>query len=89
MSDLAKKLQTVEAPLDRVRRGPSNVCFPLYGTGDLEDWAEVERLRIGRTWKHVQKIVDEQAGVTEPIPNFKFKYHWRRICFCWPDELRL
>jgi hypothetical protein len=71
-----------------VRRGPANACFPLYGAGDLEDWEAVEALCADRTWREVQQHVDGLAEVTKPLPLEKFRYHWRRRCFCWPEDLR-
>ena len=89
MSKLASKIaQTAPPEATPVKRGPANACFPLYGAGDLEDWNEVERLRIGRTWRQVQEHIDPIAGVEKPLPLEKFRYHWRRMCFCWPADLR-
>lgn len=89
MSKLASKIAANPAPpLSPVKRGPANACFPLYGAGDHEDWQAVDALREGRTWREVQEHVDQLAGVTTPLPLEKFKYHWRRRCFCWPVDLR-
>lgn len=95
MSKLASKIAAAPPPeVTANRRGPANSCFPLYGHGDLEDWEQVEALRISpaggqlREWRHVQAHVDHVAGVTKPITLEKFKYHWRRRCFCWPVDLR-
>ena len=78
-------------PVERVRKGPSGVCHGVYPPAtDLDDWAEVERLRKAPSnWREAQVVVDGMLGITEPIPNDKFRYHWRRKCFCWPDDLRL
>ena len=70
------------------RKGPLGECH-VYGEGNLEDWEAVEaKRRQGWQWSDVQAAVDEIAGVTHPIPLTKFKYHWRRRCYCWPRELR-
>lgn len=89
MSKLATKLADAPAP-PQVRRGPANQCLPLYGEGDIEDWEAVEALKSqGHDWRSVQAIVDQAAGVTKPLHLDKFRYHWRRKCFCWPTEIRL
>ena len=76
-------------PAERVRKGPSGACHGKY-PADLEDWHEVERLRKAPSnWREAQRVVDNALGIDEPIDNDKFRYHWRRRCFCWPDELRL
>jgi hypothetical protein len=88
VSQLAQKIASLAPPASTVRRGPPNTCFPLYGVGDLDDWEAVETLRVGRTWREVQAHVDELAGVANPLTLEKFRYHWRRRCFCWPEDLR-
>ena len=90
MSALAQALSGVTPEAQRVRRGPIGECAKVYPEGDLEDWLEVERLRSlpNSSWREAQRIVDEQLGVERPIDNDKFRYHWRRRCFCWPDDLR-
>ena len=92
MSRLARSLAETDVKLaERVRKGPLGECGKVYPPGDLEDWAEVERIRhLPRSsWREAQRVVDENLGVTAPIDNDKFRYHWRRKCFCWPPELRL
>lgn len=90
MSKLATKLSTLGPPARLARRGPANVCHPVYGDGDLDDWAEVERLRAeGHTWREVQAEVDSLLNIKRPIHNDKFRRHWRRKCFCWTEEQRL
>lgn len=89
MSQLAQKLATAPAP-DTIRRGPANQCYPLYGAGDLEDWDAIETLRKqGHDWRSVQALVDTQLGVDKPLVLDKFRYHWRRKCFCWVEGDRL
>lgn len=88
MSSLATKLESAPPPPGLPPHGPRNLCFPLYGAGDLEDFAAVEALRETRTWAQVQAAVDAAAGVEKPLPPDKFRYHWRRKCYCWPAELR-
>lgn len=92
MSKLASKIAATPLPsADRARRGPANACFPLYGHGDLEDWEALEALRVGPPqleWRDVQAHIDRLADVQQPINLEKFKYHWRRRCFCWPVDLR-
>jgi hypothetical protein len=89
MSKLATKLAPLGPPERQVRRGPANVCHPVYGDGDLDDWREIERLRAdGHTWREVQAIVDGLLKIERPIHNDKFRRHWRRACFCWPEEHR-
>jgi hypothetical protein len=90
MSNLAKSLESVEPVIvERVKKGPTALCSGVYPAEDLEDWAEVQRLRTSTTWLSAQRIVDQHLGITKNIPNDKFRYHWRRRCQCWPDELRL
>ncbi|MCD4535655.1 hypothetical protein LRP67_16300 [Nocardioides sp. cx-169] len=88
MSALAQKIATTPLPSERVRRGPANACFPLYGAGDLEDLGEIERLRESLTWREVQSHIDGLLDIAKPLPLEKFRYHWRRRCFCWPEDLR-
>ena len=88
MSALAKKIQKTPAPASSTRRGPANACYPLYGPGDLEDWEAIESLRENHTWREVQEHVDKLAGIETSLPLEKFRYHWRRRCFCWPEDLR-
>lgn len=89
MSKLAKQIATSPIPTaEPFRRGPENACFPLYGAGDLDDWQAVESLRPGREWRQVQAHVDDLAGIEKSLPLEKFKYHWRRKCYCWPEDLR-
>lgn len=94
MSKLAKKI-AASAPPKAIpaQRGPANACYPIYGAGDLEDWEALEVLRKQGPrvleWREVQIHVDQLAGITKPLPLAKFKYHWRRMCYCWPEELRL
>lgn len=89
MSKLASKIQTTPAPDAKpVKRGPDNCCFPLYGAGDLEDAQAVDALRVGRTWRQVQEHVDKLVGIERHLPLDKFRYHWRRMCYCWPEDLR-
>jgi len=91
MSAVAKRLSKTRPDLASVtRRGPSGACQGKYPGCDLEDWAEVERLRASPSnWREAQRLVDEAFGVTDPIPNDKFRYHWRRKCWCWPVGQRL
>ena len=89
MSGIASKLTATPQRSERIRRGPSNVCGPIYAP-DLDDAAAIEefRTRPGESWATAQAQYDQLAGVTKAITNDKFRYHWRRRCFCWPDELR-
>ena len=93
MSKLAKKIGSTGVVITiPARPGPVSKCFPLYGEGDLDDWAAMESYRQGppgKTWAEVHAFIDDLAGVTKPLPLHKFKYHWRRRCYCWPEELRL
>ena len=89
MSKLATKIAKTPAPPQGLNpRGPRNTCFPLYGAGDLEDFEQVEQLRQKYTWREVQAHVDGILGVSS-LPLEKFRYHWRRRCLCWPEDLRL
>ncbi len=89
MSDLAKSLAAITpAASERLRMGPTGACQGVY-PADLEDWGEVERIRKSETWRGTQRIVDAQLGIAGRVPNDKFRYHWRRKCWCWPDDLRL
>lgn len=89
MSKLASKIATSPPTAATVRRGPANRCYPLYGSGDMEDFEAVEALRQNLTWRQVQEHIDDILGVTKPLPLEKFRYHFRRRCFCWPEDLRL
>jgi hypothetical protein len=89
MSALATKLANV-APeaVTGTRKGPEGACHGKY-PADLDDWTEVHRLRAHpSTWRDAQRIVDDALGITDPIANDKFRYHWNRKCWCWPAELR-
>jgi hypothetical protein len=88
MSALASKLPApADVALTRVRKGPSGEC-DIYGDGDLEDWAAVERLRLApNTWEIAQTHVDQALGI-QPIDSNKFRYHWRRKCWHWTPEQR-
>ena len=89
MSALAKKIAELPLSITTPRRGPANTCFPIYGHGDLEDWEQIETLRAnGYEWRSVQSHVDNILGVERPLALAKFRYHWRRRCFCWPEDLR-
>ena len=85
MSALAKRLPQ---PSDaRVRRGPNGAC-DIYGDGDLEDWAAVERLRLSPgTWALAQHHVDQTLGI-QSMDEHKFRYHWGRKCWHWSPEQR-
>lgn len=92
MSKLAAALSNADiAPAERIRKGPLGECGKVYPAGDMDDWHEVERIRhLPRSsWREAQRVVDVNLGITDPIDNDKFRYHWRRRCFCWPPELRL
>lgn len=86
MSKLATALPTADTITTRARRGPSGAC-DVYGDGDLEDWASVERLRIGTTWADAQAEVDRVLDI-KAIDADKFRYHWRRRCWHWTQEQR-
>lgn len=92
MSSLARKLAATppSTPVQRVRPGPQPVCR-VYGTGDLEDWEAIQEFRNRPTesWRTTQRHWDGLLGITQPILNDKFRYHWKRRCSCWPDDLRL
>lgn len=89
MSKLAEQLAAAPATGVRLRRGPTNVCGPIYAP-DIEDAEAIDefRNRPGESWATAQNRFDKLLGVEKPIPNDKFRYHWRRRCFCWPDDLR-
>jgi hypothetical protein len=89
MSKIAKKLATAPPTKARIRRGPSNICGPIYEP-DLEDAQAIDefRHRPGESWATAQVMFDDLAGVTTHILNDKFRYHWKRRCWCWPDDLR-
>lgn len=89
MSKLAKQLASLPPSQERIRRGPSNVCGPVY-EADADDAAAIDefRHRPGESWRSAQKKFDELLGVERPIPNDKFRYHWNQRCFCWPDDMR-
>jgi hypothetical protein len=90
MSKLADKLAASPPSEERVRRGPSNRCSQIYDA-DLEDANAIDefRKRPTESWSTAQTRFDKLLGVTQKIPNDKFRYHWRRRCWCWPDDLRL
>lgn len=89
MSDLASKIAATAAVANPARRGPIGACT-IYPPGDLDDWNALEALRAdGLSWREVQAHIDSLHGVEKPIHLQKFRYHWRRRCLCWPDDLRL
>lgn len=90
MSAAAKKLAEAPSVPVRIKRGPNNQCLGVYDP-DLEDALAIDefRHRPGQSWATAQTRFDELLHVTRKIPNDKFRYHWRRKCFCWPEELRL
>ncbi len=90
MSKIAQELVSSDSSGNRVRRGPANVCSDIYEP-DLEDAQAIQefRHRPQESWSTAQAMFDQLAGVTRKIPNDKFRYHWRRRCWCWPDDLRL
>lgn len=88
MSKLATKIASTPVEATGVRRGPANSCFPVYGQGDIEDAEAVDALRNTLTWREVQAHVDSLLSVERPIAFEKFRYHWRRRCYCWPEGLR-
>lgn len=90
MSTLASKLAAAPPSGERIRRGPANVCHGVYEP-DLEDAQAIQefRSRPNESWATAQAMFDDLAGVKRKIPNDKFRYHWRRRCFCWPDDQRL
>ena len=88
MSQLAQSLADITAAnAARTRKGPPGACQGRY-PADLDDWAEVERIRLATSWVEAQRVVDAQLGLSTPLHNDKFRYHWRRKCWCWTDELR-
>lgn len=87
MSRLAGKLPTASDISTRVRRGPSGAC-DVYGEGDLDDWREVERLRLETSWVDAHRAVDDTLGITAHIDTDKFRYHWRRRCWHWTEAQR-
>lgn len=82
-------IDSVDVDLKPTRRGPKPTC-DIYGEGTLDDWRRVENTRTmrGSSWTIAQRKVDALLGITEPIPNNFFQYHWKRKCSCWPAELR-
>lgn len=90
MSAAAQKLAAAAPTGARIKRGPDNQCAPVY-EADLEDAEAIQefRKRPGESWATAQTRWDEILGVSNRIPNDKFRYHWRRRCFCWPDDQRL
>lgn len=89
MSKLADQLAATPERAERIRRGPTGVCDGVYAP-DLEDADAIEefRKRPGESWATAQRQYDTLAGTEKTIPNDKFRYHFRRRCFCWPDDLR-
>lgn len=85
MSKLAESLAGIDLDV-RVRRGPTGAC-DVYGSGDLDDWREVERIRRATSWAIAQATVDETLGI-ESIDEDKFRYHWRGKCWHWTTEQR-
>lgn len=85
---LADKLAAVPAEGERPRRGPEGECARVYGPGTLDDWEAVEARRLSTSWPEAQKALDKVLGIAEPIHGDKFRYHWRRKCYCWPRDLR-
>lgn len=85
---LSDKLAKTPVNYERSRRGPEPECTGVYPPGTLKDWEAVEARRLRTSWTEAQIAVDKTLGVTDPILNDKFRYHWRRKCSCWPRELR-
>ena len=90
MSKVAGKLATAPPSGSRVKRGPSSSCYGLY-EADLEDARAIEefRQRPGESWATAHVMCDQLAGIVRKIPTDKFRYHWRRRCWCWPDDQRV
>lgn len=89
MSKYASMLAAATPSGERVRRGPANQCFGIYEP-DLEDAEAINefRQRADQSWATAQVHFDGLAAVTRKIANDKFRYHWNRKCWCWPDDLR-
>lgn len=89
MSKHAAALRAAPPTGERIKRGPNNLCGSVYKP-DLEDAEAIDefRNRPKESWATAQTRFDEILGVKVRIPNDKFRYHWRRRCFCWPDDLR-
>ncbi len=94
MSKFAEKLAAAAPSTKRItQHGPTAKCRPLYGDGDLEDWEAITefRHRNNESWRTAQDKWDSILGidVDKQLTNDKFRYHWSRRCYCWPDSLRL
>lgn len=86
---LAEQLAAAGVDGYRGKQGPAPACAALYAQSTSEDdWTAVDNLRLQTSWKFAQVKVDEMLGVEQPIPLEKFRYHWRRRCSCWPEDLR-
>lgn len=76
------------------QHGPLANCGRVYGShpdldhSTLTDWEAVETERNKTSWTKAQAAVDKLLGITDPIENRFFRYHWRRKCNCWPSDLR-
>lgn len=90
MSSVAKKLAEAPSVPVRIKRGPNNQCRGVYEP-DLEDAQAIDefRHRPGQSWATAQTRFDELLKPSRHIPNDKFRYHWKRACFCWPDDQRV
>lgn len=94
MSQHAQKLaEAAPSPKRVIQHGPVAKCRPLYGDGDMEDFTAIDefRNRPNESWRTAQDKWDSILGIPNEkrLTNDKFRYHWKRRCFCWPDELRL
>ena len=86
---LASQLAEVASEGFVNKKGPEPACRPLYGDNATEeDWRAVEELRLRTSWKFAQETVDQMLEIERPIRLEKFRYHWRRRCSCWPEDVR-
>lgn len=87
MSKLANKLDKMDkSELSKNKTTRRAACYPLYGVGDYEDKASVDRLREAQvSWEKIQETVDSLLEIEEDkqINNRKFIRHWRGGCSCW------
>lgn len=82
MDDIASKLAA--APTIRLtRKGPPPAC-EVYGPGDTAVVDVIDERRLnGETWVAIQHLLDGILGISKPIHNDKFRYHFTKKCGHW------
>lgn len=72
-------------PQPKIRKGPPPRC-EIYGPGDPELYVLLHAKRHGeptQSWSQVQVTLDGVLGITKPIHEDQFRYHWTGKCAHW------